>query len=68
MDARTRALELVAEGIVTAEDMLRMALNHLSVDEVDDMLDANELSDRFADDEEPDVDQLTEWLDFDADC
>jgi hypothetical protein len=46
-NSRDRALELVEEGMVSAEDMLTMALKYMSTDDVEDMLDANELSDRF---------------------
>ena len=46
-NSRDRALELVEEGMVSAEDMLTMALKYMSTDDVADMLDANELSDRF---------------------
>ena len=49
-NSRDRALELVEEGIVSAEDMLTMALKYMSTDDVDDMLDCNELSDRFMED------------------
>jgi len=67
-DFRTVALNLVDEGIVSAEDMLTMALKYMSNDDVEDMLDANELSERFFEDEEPDVDEAQEWYDFDPDC
>ena len=46
-NARDTALELVDEGMVTAEDMLTMALKYMSTDDVEDMLDSNELSERF---------------------
>tara|TARA_B110000971_G_scaffold1986_1_gene2224 strand:+ start:781 stop:969 length:189 start_codon:yes stop_codon:yes gene_type:complete len=46
-NSRDRALELVEEGMVSAEDMLTMALKYMSTDDVEDMLDCNELSDRF---------------------
>ena len=69
-NARDRALELVEMGMINAEDLLAMALNYMSTDEVADMLDANELSERFQEDydEEPDVDEAQEWADFDPDC
>ena len=69
-DSRDRALELVEMGMVSAEDMLTMALKYMSTDDVADMLDANELSARFhedADEEEEDDGQPTweqEWADF----
>ena len=46
-NSRDTALELVEEGIVSAEDMLTMALKYMSTDDVEDMLDCNELSERF---------------------
>ena len=50
-DARDKALELIENGYVSAEDMLTMALKYMSTDDVEDMLDANELSERFMDEE-----------------
>tara|TARA_S200002703_G_scaffold128094_1_gene114817 strand:- start:184 stop:360 length:177 start_codon:yes stop_codon:yes gene_type:complete len=44
---RDKAFELVDDGIVSPEEMMRMALSYMSADDVEDMLDANELSDRF---------------------
>jgi len=51
-NSRDRALELVEEGFTTAEDMLTMCLKWMSTDDVEEMLDANELSDRFLNEEE----------------
>ena len=66
---RDVALELVDNGVVSAEQMLSMALKYMSNDDVEDMLDANELSERFFEDDEPDVDYLTELYDaFGEDC
>ena len=70
-DSRDKALALVEEGLVSAESMLTMALKYMSTDDVEDMLDANELSDRFQEDEDEeeyeDDGQPTweqEWADF----
>jgi len=46
-DSRDKALELVEDGMVSAEDMLTMCLKYMSTDDVEDMLDTNELSERF---------------------
>ena len=46
-NSRDKALELVEDGMVSAEDMLTMALKYMSTDDVADMLDCNELSERF---------------------
>ena len=48
---RDIALELVENGMVSAEDMLTMALKYMSNDDVEDMLDCNELSERFFEEE-----------------
>ena len=67
---RDRALELIEEGIVSAEDMVTMCVKYMSVDDVEDMLDCNELSDRFMEDEEEDYEDdgqpswEQEWADF----
>jgi hypothetical protein len=50
-DARDKALELVEDGYVSAEDLLTACLKYMSTDEVADMLDTNELSERFLDEE-----------------
>ena len=68
-DSRDRALELVEMGMVTAEDMLTMCLKYMSTDDVADMLDCNELSDRFLEDEDDYEDDgqpswEQEWADF----
>ena len=58
-NSRDKALELVEEGLVSADDMLVMALKYMSTDDVEDMLDCNELSDRFIEEEE-DEDENTQ--------
>ena len=69
-NARDEALEFVENGVVTAESMLTMCLKYMSTDDVADMLDCNELSERFMDDDEDDYEddgQPTweqEWADF----
>ena len=63
---RDRTLELIEEGIVSAEDMVTMCVKYMSVDDVEDMLNCNELSDRFMEDDEDDgqPDWHQEWEDF----
>ena len=72
-DPRSFALELVENGLVRAEDLLMACVVYMSANEVQDMLDANELSPRFderddwdEDDRQPD--EAQEWYDFDPDC
>ena len=47
IDVRDQAIEMVEDGQVDAKAMLIMALKYMSTDDVADMLDANELSERF---------------------
>ena len=51
-DPRDFALRLVDDGMIDPRMMLITALNWLSTDEVRDMLDANQLSPRFSNEEE----------------
>ena len=69
-NSRDEALDLVENGVVSAEDMLTMCLKYMSTDDVADMLDCNELSSRFRDDDEPEYEDdgqpswEQEWEDF----
>ena len=71
-NSRDEALELVENGVVSAETMLTMALKYMSTDDVADMLDCNELSKRFSDEDEYEddgqPDWAQEWHDFDPEC
>jgi len=51
-DPRAFALELVENQLVSADHLLLCALKYMSCDDVQEMLDANELSPRFSDDDE----------------
>ena len=51
-NSRDKALELVEDGYVSAESMLTMCLKYMSTDDVEDMLDCNELSERFTGEED----------------
>ena len=59
IDARDQAIELVEDGTVSAKDMLVMALKYMSTDDVADMLDSNELSERFM--EEVDISPVRQF-------
>lgn len=60
-DPRDFALQLVQEGMVDPMMMLTAALNWMSHDEVREMLDANELSPRFAEEEEEESDPMDDF-------
>jgi hypothetical protein len=69
-DPRAFALEMVENQLVTADHLLLCALKYMSHDDVRDMLDANELSPRFYEDEEDEDDEneLEAWIaQFDSD-
>jgi len=52
MNARDRLIELVEDGIVDPIMAVKMCAKWMTNDEVEEMLDANELSDRFMEEEE----------------
>ena len=49
-DYRDKAIELVEDGLVAPMTMIIMCLKWMSNDDAQEMLDANELSDRFSED------------------
>ena len=58
MNSRDKALALVEAEYVSAEHLLLCALKCMSTDDVADMLDCNELSERF----DEDLDHLWEAM------
>ena len=50
-DNRDKAIDMVEEGRVSADHLLLCCLKYMSNDDVYDMLDANELTDRFAEEQ-----------------
>ena len=66
-DSRDYALDLGEMGVVSAQDMLLMALKYMSTDDVEDMLDANELTERFMDEDDGQPTWEQEWEDFGED-
>ena len=66
----TKLLEMMDEGLISAEAVAEMALAYMSEDDVKDMVRSNDLMPWLENDEEdePDVDEAQEWADFDPDC
>jgi|TARA_R110000868_G_scaffold312637_1_gene573625 hypothetical protein len=64
--SREKLIELVEDGNLDPMMALTMCAKWMTDDEVAEMLDANELSERFEDDGQPD--EAQEWHDFDPDC
>jgi threonine dehydrogenase-like Zn-dependent dehydrogenase len=64
-----RLLEMIDEGVLDPKSVVTMCVKYMSEDDVADMMDCNELSERFDEDEEDyeDDGQPTweqEWEDF----
>ena len=69
--ARERLYDLLDQGVITHEQVVNMCMGFMSESEVEDLLDANELSERFEEDDEDDdgqPDEAQEWESFDSDC
>ena len=66
----TKLLEMMDEGMISAEAVAEMALAYMSEDDVKDMVRSNDLMPWLEDDEddEPDVSEAQEWADFDPEC
>lgn len=66
-----RLYEMLAEGTITHEQVVDMCLGAMSEDDVALMLDNNELSERFLEDDDDydgQPDEAQEWHDYDPDC
>ena len=59
-------LELVEDGMLDKDHVIMACLKYMSEDEVKDMMQCNEFIE--PEDDEHDVDEATEWADFDPDC
>ena len=63
----TKLLEMMDEGLISAQAIAEMALSYMSEDDVADMMRANDiLEEEDEDDGQPSESQ--EWESFDADC
>ena len=65
-EATTKLLEMMDEGLISAEAVAEMALAYMSEDDVADMMRANDILDEDEDDGQPD--EAQEWESFDPDC
>jgi hypothetical protein len=62
-----KLIDMMDEGLITAQFVAEMALAYMSEDDVADMMRANDILDEEdKDDGQPD--EAQEWADFDADC
>ena len=63
----TKLLEMMDEGLISAQFVAEMALGYMSEDEVADMMRANDILDE-EDEDDGQPTELEEWMDFDPDC
>ena len=65
-------LELIDSGMLSADDVVTMALRYMSEDEVADMMRVNDIlvedDEEFGDYDDRLPDEAQEWYDFDPDC
>ena len=66
--SRDKAIELVEEGIIDPIQMVIMCVKYMSEDDVEDMLDCNELCERFQEEDDGQPSEYDEWMSFDPDC
>ena len=66
-EATTRLLDMMDEGLISAQAVAEMALAYMSEDDVADMMRANDILDEEEEDDgQPD--EMQEWHDFDPEC
>lgn len=66
-----KLLEAMAKGVISAESIVEMCLCYMSEDDVKDMVLSNDMEVLIGaedPDDEFDVDEATEWRDFDPEC
>jgi len=63
----TKLLDMMDEGLISAEVVAEMALQYMSEAEVKDMMLSNDIVD-YDDEDDGQPDEAQEWADFDADC
>jgi hypothetical protein len=61
-----RLLEMMDEGLISAQAIAEMALAYMSEDDVADMMRANDILEEDEDDGQPS--EAEEWESFDPDC
>ena len=65
----TRLLDMMADGVISAQAVAEMALAYMSEDDVADMMRSNDiLEDEDLDEDDGQPSEAQEWADFDADC
>ena len=63
-----RLMDMMDEGVISAQAVAEMALAYMSEDDVADMMRSNDILDQEDDEYDGQPDEQQEWADFDADC
>ena len=66
-EATTKLLDMMDEGIISAQAIAEMALAYMSEDDVADMMRSNDILDE-EDKNDGQPDEMQEWESFDPDC
>ena len=66
--ATNRLYDLLDQGAVSLSQVVDMCMGAMSEDDVAAMLDANELSERFFEEDDGQPDEAQEWESFDPEC
>ena len=66
-DATNKLIEMMDEGLISAQAVAEMALAYMSEDDVADMMRANDILDE-EDEDDGQPDEMQEWESFDPDC
>ena len=61
-----KLIDMMDEGLISAQAVAEMALAYMSEDDVADMMRANDILEEDEDDGQPD--EAQEWESFDPDC
>ena len=65
--ATNKLIDMMDEGLISAEAVAEMALAYMSEDDVADMMRANDILDE-EDEDDGQPTELEEWMSFDPDC
>lgn len=66
-EATNKLIDMMDEGLISAQAVAEMALAYMSEDDVADMMRANDILDEEEEDDgQPD--EMQEWESFDPDC
>ena len=63
-----KLIDMMDEGLISAQAVAEMALAYMSEDEVADMMRCNDILDEEDDEYDGQPDEAQEWESFDPDC